>query len=185
MDSNFVKMGLFCVAFAGAFSYYVSLDQESKIALAEFLPSWTHSETSTELPPHDTAETQIRAVQSASVVSIPRVNGQYFTYGQVNRGSVHFLVDTGASTIALTLEDARKAGIDLNTLRYTALGNTANGQTYAAPVELDEVRIGGIRLRNVRGLVVKEGLSISLLGMTFLGELQKVEATPTQLILRL
>ncbi|MEM9600848.1 MAG: TIGR02281 family clan AA aspartic protease, partial [Pseudomonadota bacterium] len=61
---------------------------------------------------------------------------------------------------------------------------TANGRTYAAKVVLDEIRIGGIVVRDVTALVVQDGLHISLLGMTFLGELQRVEATPTQLILR-
>ena len=185
MSSSLIKMGLATVALASAFGYYMSLDQDDKVALAAFVPGWSAESDmpvqSTTAPP--TAKTQ--ATQSASVVSIPRVNGQYYAQGQVNRGSVRFLVDTGASTIALTLEDARKAGINLNTLRYTTPVHTANGQTYAAPVKLAEVRIGGIRLRNVQGLVIKEGLNISLLGMTFLGELQKVEATPTQLILRL
>ena len=122
--------------------------------------------------------------QSASVVSIPRQRGQFFTQGRVNRGSVRFLVDTGASSVALTPDDARRAGVDPNSLSYDVAVDTANGRTYAARVMLDEVAIGGIRVRRVEGLVVKQGLSISLLGMTFLGELQKVEATPQQLILR-
>lgn len=123
--------------------------------------------------------------QSASVVSIPRSNGQFFTQGRVNSGSVRFLVDTGASTVALTLDDARRAGVNVQSLSYSTPVDTANGRTMAAAVTLKEIRIGGIRVQNVRALILKEGLHISLLGMTFLGELQKVEATPSQLLLRL
>ncbi|MGB6230960.1 MAG: TIGR02281 family clan AA aspartic protease [Litorimonas sp.] len=123
-------------------------------------------------------------IAKGSVVSIPRSNGQFYTYGRVNRGSVRFLVDTGASTVALTAQDALKSGIDPTTLRYDRAVDTANGRTYGAVVELDEIMIGGIRVRDVRAIVIPEGLGISLLGMSFLGELQKVEATPNQLILR-
>ena len=119
-----------------------------------------------------------------SVVSIPRTNGPFFTQGRVNSGSVRFLVDTGASTVALTLEDARKSGVKINTLVYNIPVDTANGRVMAANTMLKEVRIGGVRVTNVRALVISEGLHISLLGMTFLGELQKVEVMPNQLILR-
>jgi aspartyl protease family protein len=119
-----------------------------------------------------------------SVVSIPRTDGQFFAQGRVNSGSVRFLVDTGASTVALTLEDARRAGVDINRLVYNRAVDTANGRTLAADVTLKDVRIGGVRVTNVRALVLAEGLHVSLLGMTYLGELQKVEVMPHQMILR-
>lgn len=124
---------------------------------------------------------------SASVVSIPkdRRSGQYHTTGRVNSGYVEFLVDTGASSIALTLNDARKAGVNVNNLRFTVPVSTAGGTNYAAYVKLDSVALGGITLRDVDALVIKEGLSISLLGMTWLGQLQEVKATPNALLLRL
>lgn len=119
-----------------------------------------------------------------SVVSIPSTNGQFFAQGRVNSGSVRFLVDTGASTVALTLEDARRAGVDVNRLVYNRAVDTANGRAMAADVMLKDVRIGGVRVTNVRALILKEGLHVSLLGMTYLGELQKVEVMPNQMILR-
>lgn len=123
-------------------------------------------------------------LSQGSVVSIPRTNGQFFAQGRVNTGSVRFLIDTGASTVALTLEDARRSGVDVNRLVYDRAVETANGRAMAAEVMLKEVRIGGVRVTNVRALVLSEGLHISLLGMTYLGELQKVEVMPNQLILR-
>jgi len=141
------------------------------------------------------AETEKKAVavtkpkprQSASVVSIPKDprSGQYHTTGRVNSGYVKFLVDTGAGAVALTLNDARKAGIDINRLRYDVPVSTAGGINYAASVKLDRVALGGITLRDVDALVLREGLDISLLGMTWLGQLQEVKATPSALTLRL
>ena len=120
-------------------------------------------------------------------VSIPKSqrDGQYWTEATVNGGFVKFLVDTGASSVALTPEDARKAGIRLDRLEYNIPISTAGGDNVAARVILDRVAIGAVSVRNVDALVVPEGLSTSLLGMTYLGQLQKVEVTPNALLLRL
>ena len=85
----------------------------------------------------------------------------------------------------MTPEDARKAGIKLDKLDYNVPISTAGGENVAAYVTLKSISVGAVTVRNVKALVVPEGLSTSLLGMTYLGQLQKVEATPTSLILRL
>jgi len=131
-----------------------------------------------------TTKTTVR--QSASVVSIPKDtrSGQYHYKGRVNSGYVDFLVDTGASAVALTATDARKAGLRAADLSYNVPISTAGGRNYAARVTLDQVALGGIILRDVEAFVVKEGLETSLLGMTWLGQLQEVKATPNALLLR-
>lgn len=120
-------------------------------------------------------------------VSIPKskTDGQYWANARVDNGVVNFLIDTGANAVALTPEDAVRAGIRLNDLNYNIPISTAGGQNVAAEVTIKSISIGPVTLRNVRAIVVPEGLSTSLLGMTFLGQLQKVEATPHALILRL
>ncbi len=125
--------------------------------------------------------------QRGSVVSIlkSRDDGQFWTDARVNSGHVRFLIDTGASSVALTLNDAKKAGIRTRDLKYNVPIATAGGRNMAAYVELKSISVGAITLRNVRALVVPEGLNTSLLGMTYLGQLQKVEATPNALLLRL
>ena len=125
--------------------------------------------------------------KSGSVVSIPKNprDGQFWASGRVNSGHVRFLVDTGASTVALTMQDAQKAGIKTRDLKFNVPISTAGGRNYAAFVKLDSVAIGGITLRDVDAMVVEKGLSVSLLGMTYLGQLQKVEASPNALLLRL
>lgn len=123
---------------------------------------------------------------STSVVSIPKNarSGQYHYKGRVNTGYVDFLVDTGASAVALTAADARRAGVREADLEYNVPISTAGGRNYAARVTLDQVSLGGIILRDVEAFVVKEGLETSLLGMTWLGRLQEVKATPSALMLR-
>jgi len=123
---------------------------------------------------------------SASVVSIPkdRRSGQYHYKGRVNSGYVDFLVDTGASSVALTLADARRAGVRDSDLSYDVPISTAGGRNYAARISLDQVALGGIILRDVDAFVVKDGLEVSLLGMSWLGRLQEVKATPNALLLR-
>lgn len=124
---------------------------------------------------------------SGSVVSIPKNknDGQFWANGRVNSGHVRFLVDTGASSVALTYSDAQKAGIKVRDLKFNIPISTAGGRNYAAFVRLDSIAIGGITLRDIDAMVVKEGLNVSLLGMTFLGQLQKVEASQSALLLRL
>ena len=125
--------------------------------------------------------------QSGSVVSIPKnpQDGQFWANARVNSGYVKFLVDTGAGAVALTLNDAKKAGIKVRDLNYNIPIHTAGGKNYAAAITIKSLAVGGITLRDIEALIVKEGLHVSLLGMTYLGQLQKVEATPNALILRL
>ena len=111
-------------------------------------------------------------------------DGHYWAQASVNGSWVRFLVDTGASAVALTGEDARRLGIDVDALEYERPVVTANGQTKAAMVTLDHVAVAGARVVGVQALVVREGLQTSLLGMSYLGRLSRFEATKTALILR-
>ena len=111
--------------------------------------------------------------------------GQFFTDGYVNSAHARFLVDTGASEVALTPADARAAGLDPRFLTFDVRVSTANGEGRAARVTLDALSVGPITERNVPALVVEEGLEISLLGMTFLRRLQAFEASAETLTLRL
>ena len=111
-------------------------------------------------------------------------DGHYWAEAQVDGRWVHFLVDTGASTVALTGQDAQRLGFDLSALTYDRPVMTANGKAMAAGVTLDRVAVAGARVDRVEAMVVREGLNASLLGMSYLGRLSRFEATPTALILR-
>jgi len=102
-----------------------------------------------------------------------------------NAGSrVRFLVDTGATSVALTRADAARLGLDIDGLDYAVPVATANGAIRAAAVRLDRVTVSGLTLDDVDALVLEGGLTQSLLGMSYLGRLSKVEASGDALILR-
>lgn len=90
---------------------------------------------------------------------------------------VHFLVDTGATAVALTPADAERLGFKAKDLKYGYNITTAAGGARAAAVTLTSVSINGARLENVQALVVADGLDVSLLGMSYLGRLTRFEAT--------
>jgi aspartyl protease family protein len=111
-------------------------------------------------------------------------DGHFWAWAQIDGHPVRVLVDTGASTVALTPEDAKRAGVDLELLVYNRDVNTAQGVTHAAPVTLHHVSVAGAEIDGVEALVVPEGLSASLLGMSYLGRLESFEATRSGLFLR-
>ena len=112
------------------------------------------------------------------------LSGHFRADALVNGTYVRFLVDTGASDVALTQSDAERLGIDLSKLAFTLPYQTANGVALAAPIRLDEIAVGDVRVRNVRASVMRAGLGQSLLGMSFLGELRGYEVRGDELILR-
>jgi aspartyl protease family protein len=87
---------------------------------------------------------------------------------------VHFLVDTGAGSVVLTLADAAAAGISRGSLDFSARISTANGIARAAPVRLRDVRIGQLSVNGVSAFV-GENLHVSLLGMSFLKRIEGFE----------
>jgi len=125
---------------------------------------------------------QIAPAQAASISKGP--DGHFWAQASVNGRSVRFLVDTGATAVALTATDAQRLGYSLKDLDYTYTVTTANGQARAAAVKLASVSVSGARVADVDALVIEKGLDTSLLGMTYLGRLSRFEATRQALILR-
>jgi len=80
--------------------------------------------------------------------------------------------------------DAKRAGVNIDKLRFNIPVSTASGQVYAARTMLDYLSIGQLRIENVDAMVMRDGLDTSLLGMSYLGRLSRFEATKNQLILR-
>jgi len=111
-------------------------------------------------------------------------DGHYWAEANVNGRAVRFLVDTGATAVALTAEDARRLGFEPSKLDYVYDVVTAEGRVKAAGVKLASVSIAGARVDDVDALVIEKGLDTSLLGMSYLGRLRAFEATQTALILK-
>lgn len=112
-------------------------------------------------------------------------SGHYNAEVEVNGEAVEVLVDTGATLLALTHEDAERAGIYLKDSDYTLRARTANGIARIAPVRLSEVTIGDIRVRDVEATVSEPGkLTTTLLGMSFLSRLERFEIRQGVLVLQ-
>ncbi|MGV8996471.1 MAG: retropepsin-like aspartic protease family protein [Parvibaculaceae bacterium] len=113
-----------------------------------------------------------------------RMSGGHFHVDAVVNGHVtSFLIDTGASDVAMSESAARAAGINVDDLVYDQPYQTANGVTMGARVTLDTIQVGEIVVRNVRGSVMKED-GMSLLGMSFLNALGSYEFKGDRLVLR-
>ena len=97
--------------------------------------------------------------------------GHYQVEGLVNGVAVRFLLDTGASDVVLSPRDAARIGFNSTNLEFSRTYRTANGGVQAAPVTLDSIEIGPIRIRNVSAAVNGAPLDTSLLGMSFLDRL--------------
>ena len=111
-------------------------------------------------------------------------HGHFFADATVNGTHIDFLVDTGASLIALTELDAQRIGLRLNELDYRYRSNTANGIVHVAVVKLDEVRIGDITVYDVAASVHQGGgLDQSLLGMSLLKKLSSFRIDGTRLVM--
>ena len=120
----------------------------------------------------------------ASKAILKSSDGHFWADGEVNGRTVRFLVDTGATAVALTPEDAQKLGIEPADLHYGYKVVTAGGQIRAASIRLASLTVAGARLENVDALVIEKGLDTSLLGMTYLGRLSRFEATRGALVLQ-
>lgn len=121
-----------------------------------------------------------------AIVKLRKGNdGHFIARTQVNGKSVRMIVDTGASTVVLRPEDARRAGIRVGELSYSVPVDTANGRAYAARVRIERVSIGAVTLESVDALITRQGaLQQSLLGMSFLSRLQSYEFSGNQLVMR-
>jgi len=98
--------------------------------------------------------------------------GHFFTMGNVNGVATRFMVDTGATAVTLSVQDAKRTGVDYLAGRKVAT-QTANGVAAAYRVRLGSVEVGGITLNNVDAIVIDVNLPHALLGMSFLNRMER------------
>lgn len=99
-------------------------------------------------------------------------SGRFYVDGEINGRTIRFVVDTGASKVALTREDAERLGVTISRLRPLGPANTAGGVTKAYRLRLSSLKIGNIVVRDIQAAVVPAATGTSLLGMTFLSRLE-------------
>jgi len=135
-------------------------------------------------PAANTAVANAAATNSRSIV-VPRdARGHFEVDARINGRHLDFMIDTGASVIALTARDAARLGIRPPPSAFTAEVRTANGAIRAAPAVLDAVEVGDLVVHDVAALVLPdEALSDNLLGLSFLSRLRRFEYSSGKLVL--
>jgi aspartyl protease family protein len=151
---------------------------ETFLRLSERAPALRAASAEAAAPP------SLAAQAGASGAIAKAKDGHYWATGQVNGAKVRFLVDTGATAVALTAADAQRLGIRPEKLDFAYRVITAGGEARAASVKLASVSVAGARVDDVDALVIDRGLDTSLLGMTYLGRLASFQATRQALILQ-
>ena len=155
---------LFCVIFAGAtIGLMVPTGHGSNVAPATSAPR-------ARLVPVET-----RVERSSA--------GHFYVNANVNGQLVHFIVDTGATTVALTEADAERVGIKFDPDNFDVIGSGASGAVTGEEIRIASVELDGKEVNNIRGVVI-EGGEISLLGQTYLSQLNNVQMSGDTMILR-
>lgn len=112
-----------------------------------------------------------------------RADGHFYAEAHVNDVSTRFMVDTGASTIALTGSDAEAIGLYWTEDDIEPVARGASGTVYGVRVKLEHVELGGFEARNLSAIVVPDGLDVSLLGQSFLGTIGNVQIRDDEMVL--
>jgi len=170
-----------CAA-AFALLYFAEIKQAARTILG--LPQITATQPRISKP-SDRTERAGAAVSTRTVALQAGAHGHYLANAEINGQRIEVMVDTGATQVALTFDDASRAGIHVRDRDFTQQVRTANGVARVAPVTLDRVSIGDITERNVPASVSERGmLGTTLLGMSFLKRLTRVDMRGETLILQ-
>jgi len=102
-------------------------------------------------------------------------DGHFYVTLSINNKPINFLIDTGATAMILSKKDSEKLGFNVDKLNFSQLAQTANGEILISPVVFDKVRLGFKNFLNVKAFISQKDMEKSLLGMSFLSKLEKLE----------
>ncbi len=122
--------------------------------------------------------------QDGNVVLSQATDGHYWVEIEVNERKILFLVDTGASQVMLTQQDAKMVGFNPETLQYWNRAMTANGPVSTAPIRLDKMALGPYLDRNIGASVNSGEMKHSLLGMSYLNLYSSIEISQNKMVLK-
>ncbi len=143
------------------------------------VPAQTAAVTGTGLPVRSNDQTIGNGLASRELKR--SLDGHFYADAQVNGARIRFLVDTGASFVALTPNDARRAGISARSERVKALG--AGGELEVTPVTIDRIALGPLVASDIGGAIIDD-LPISLLGQSYLSQVGSVTIEGDRMVLR-
>ena len=174
-----MKIGIACMLIAGGAIGFVMPAADHAASLAEAAPAAT-----SDAPP------QLAVVQDPAypawgedVVLQRARDGHFYADVQVDGRSYLMLVDTGASVVALTAEDALDMGYEWFEDDVSVVGQGASGPVLGVDTTIDRVTLGGHEATGVRAIIITEGAGISLLGQSFLSTIGKVEISGDRMTL--
>ena len=117
-------------------------------------------------------------------IELPQaMDGHFYMVMEVNGAPIRFVVDTGATELVLSREDAGRAGVEMERLVFSGRAFTANGMVETAPVTLASVVVGGVADTDVRAVVNGSEMRESLLGMSYLQRFSRVEISGGRMVL--
>ena len=169
------------------FGAFIGITLAVGLAVGGLAPSGSELSTAPDKA-NDEPPAQLEVMQRdqwlAGETVLPRADdGHFYAEVTVDGASAHMLVDTGATMIALTAEDAEAMGITWSDSDVVPVARGANGIVYGVPVTLGLVQLGEFEAKDVAATVVPEGLDISLLGQTFLSRINRVEMEQDRMVL--
>ncbi len=124
-----------------------------------------------------------RSVDDRTIALRRADDGHFYARVRVNGTEIRFMVDTGATNLVLSQQDAGRIGLAMDSLNYVLPTNTANGRVYGAGVVLDRVELGGFVDTDLRAVVNGGRMNISLLGMTYLDRFRSFSVEGDRLLL--
>ena len=131
-----------------------------------------------------TTPTQPTPINGGDFTLTRAADGHFYTDAQVNGTIIRFLVDTGASSVALSKADAARIGLQFTDADFTAVGQGAGGALALKPVTLDRIIIGTTDASNVEGVIVNSDMKVSLLGQSWLKRVGTVEIKGDKMVLK-
>ena len=110
-------------------------------------------------------------------------DGHFYADVEVGGSNYRMLVDTGATVVALTGEDARNMGLEWDPDALAPVARGASGLVMGVPVTIPDLAVGDFVAHEVQAVIIPEGLAVSLLGQSFLGHIPKVAIADDKLTL--
>jgi aspartyl protease family protein len=124
------------------------------------------------------------ASNNGEMVLTRAADGHYYAPGNADGAALRFLVDTGATVVALTESDAEMLGHYLHPGELTVVGRGVSGEVFGKSVVIKRLSVGDISADNVRAVIIPKGLSVSLLGQSFLSRVAQVTISGDRMTLK-
>ena len=164
MRGPIVAIIVFIAVFLGLLSF---MPQQKRLSTAK--------EAAIPLAATSRAEPEILIATPRKTTLYRDVSGHFLTDAMVDGRAVRFMVDTGATSVVLTMADAQRAGIPFDPATFTVIGRGVSGDVRGTMIKLQSLTIGDHEVRDVEAAIVADGLDISLLGQSWLSKIGTVQ----------